>query len=286
MTSSPKHKIVINYSGGLDSLIMRHYAQITYPDSEIVCIYYKHGAASEAKELSTLPDYVQIRTIDWLNDKCKPVAKKEDPFAGAIYIPGRNLIFASLAACQELANEVWMGTVWDEDNPKGTDKNEHFRSETSNLLSYVLSPFVDGVKVRFPFVELEWTKVESVRWALANGLTKEEILNSVSCWEHTDGKPCGQCKQCVKRALVFKLNGFSEECKVDPLEGNYGLNLLQQYLTAYVEHPEETKENRDENNVINMIISAYYDLPEKTRLMARPFIYKEVEMDRAGREFK
>lgn len=272
-------RIVINYSGGLDSLIMYHYAKIVYPDSDVVCIYFKHGAASEEKELSTLPDFVQVRTIDWLNDKCKPIAKKEDPFAGAIYIPGRNLIFASLAACQELANEVWMGTVWDEDNPKGTDKNETFRSETSNLLSYVLSPFIDGVKVRFPFVELGWTKVDSVRWALANRLSKEDILNSVSCWDHTDGKPCGKCKQCVKRALVFTINGFSEECKVDPLEGEFGLSLLQQYLTAYAEHPEETKANRDENNVINMIISAYPNLPAKTKSIVTPFIRKELNLN-------
>lgn len=275
MSSSP-NKIVLLYSGGLDSLIMRHYAKIVYPDSEVVCLYYKHGAASEEKELSTLPDYVQVRTVDWLNEKCKPVAKDEDPFAGAIYIPGRNLIFSALAACQELANEVWMGTVWDEDNPKGTDKNEHFRSETSHLLSYVLSPFINSVKVRFPFVELGWTKVDSVRWALANGLTKEEILNSVSCWEHTDGKPCGQCKQCVKRNLVFTINEFREECKVDPLEGDFGLRLIKQYLTAYIKHPEETKANRDENNVIEMIKAAYPNLPPKTQELVFSMIPTEL----------
>jgi len=278
MNSSP-NKLVILYSGGLDSLIMRHYAKITYPMAEVVCIYYKHGAASEEKELSTLPDYVQVRTVDWLNDKCKPVAKKDDPFAGAIYIPGRNLVFSALAACQEVADEVWMGTVWDEDNPKGTDKNETFRHDTSELLSYVLSPFIEKVTVRFPFVELEWTKVDSVRWALANGLSKEEILNSVSCWNHTDGKPCGVCKQCVKRALVFNLNGFSEECKVNPLEGEFGMQLLEQYLTAYVNEPEKTKANRDENNVVNMIITAYPSLPEKTRKMVAPFIKKELEIN-------
>lgn len=279
-------RIVINYSGGLDSLILRHYAKITYPDAEVVCIYYRHGAGSEEKELSTLPNYVSVRTIDWLNDTCKPLAKKEDPFAGAIYIPGRNLIFSALAACQEVADEVWMGTVWDEDNPKGTDKNEKFRNDTSELLSYVLSPFVDKVTVRFPFVELGWTKVDSVKWALENGLSKELILDSVSCWNHTDGKPCGECKQCVKRALVFTLNGIKEECKVDALGGQFGLDLLSQYLTAYVEHPEATKANRDENNVVNMIINAYPQLPAKTKHMVRPYINKELDLNDSGKEFK
>jgi len=270
--SNQRKKIAILYSGGLDSLIMRQYAKITYPDAEIVCLYYKHGAASEEKELSTLPDFVQVRTVDWLNDKCKPVAKAEDPFAGAIYIPGRNLIFSALAACQELADEVWMGTVWDEDNPKGTDKNEKFRSETSNLVSYVLSPFIDGVKVRFPFVEMGWTKRESVQWALVNGLTQAEILNSVSCWFHTDGKPCGECKQCFKRALVFNLNGFSEDCKVDPLTGKFGLELMEQYLKTYQASTKKPMDNRDEQNVINMISRAYFTLPHEAQELAFKYL--------------
>ena len=99
-------KIVILYSSGLDSRIMLHYAQQKYPDADIKCIYYQHGAESEQHELSLLPDFVEVRKIDWLGEKIKPVAKKEDPFAGAIYIPGRNLVFSVLAASQELADSL------------------------------------------------------------------------------------------------------------------------------------------------------------------------------------
>jgi 7-cyano-7-deazaguanine synthase in queuosine biosynthesis len=247
-------KIVILYSGGLDSLIMLQYAKVKYPEAEIKCLYYAHGADSEIQEMKTLPGYVEVRTVDWLGGKIKPVAKKEDPFAGAIYIPGRNLIFSALAACQELPDEIWMGTLVDEDNPKGTDKNEKFRNDTSDLLSYVLSPFLDKVAVRFPFVDEKWTKKESVAWALENGLTADEITSTVSCWHH-HGLPCGQCKQCFKRQLVFKLNDLQEKYKVDPISSEYGLKLVDGYMHAV---HEEKSDNPDERNVVNMLTDLYH----------------------------
>jgi len=244
-------KIVIAYSSGLDSRIMLHYAQVKYPEAEIKCIYYAHGAESEEHELSLLPDFVEVRRIDWLGDKLKPVAKKEDPFAGAIYIPGRNLVIATLAACQELPDEVWMGTLWDEVNPKGTDKNDVFRYSASSAISYALSPFIDSMVIRFPFAEEKWTKVDTVKWALENGLSKEEILATTSCWHREHGKkPCGRCKQCFKRQLVFRINGIREECELDPLDSLFGQDLTLGYMSAVY---DQRSTNIDEQNVVKML---------------------------------
>ncbi len=246
-------KIVILYSSGLDSKIMLHYAKVNHPNAEIKCIYYKHGADSEEGEIKLLPDFVEIRSVDWLGEKIKPVAKLEDPFAGAIYIPGRNLVFSTLAACQELADEIWMGTLADECNPKGTDKNEEFRKGTSDLLTYVLSPFKEKVVVRFPFVEENWTKADSVKWALENGLAEEEIKSTISCW-HFSKTPCGECKQCFKRQLVFRLNDLTEICEKDPIESEFGRNLISGYLKeVYVNKTT----NADEVNVSKMITDLY-----------------------------
>lgn len=242
-------KIVILYSGGLDSFLLYNYAKIEYPDDEVVCLYFRHGADSEESEISRLPNFVQVRTVEWLNETIRPLAKKDDPFAGNIYIPGRNLVFSVLAATQELPDEIWMGTVWDEDNEKATDKNEKFRNETSSLLSYVLSPFLDSVKIRFPFVENSWTKEHCVAWALRNNISKNEIVNTVSCWHH-DGQNCGHCKQCFKRKLIFLLTGLTEDYKQDPINSEYGKGLIKQYLEA-------KDRNRDEENVRNQILRCY-----------------------------
>lgn len=239
-------KIAILYSGGLDSFIMYHLAKINHPDAEVKCVFYAHGQDSEEDEIKSLPEFVEVRRVDWLGDKIKPVSKKSDPFAGAIYIPGRNLIFSALAASQELADEVWMGTMWDEDNIQATDKNEHFRQETSALLTYVLSPFIDSVQVVFPFVENQWTKENAVRWAIENGIDTNELKATVSCWHHMDGEACGKCKQCLKRMMVFGLNGFEDDFKIHPTKVPEQQQLLLNYLNC-------KDPNRDERVVISMI---------------------------------
>ena len=243
-------KIVILYSSGLDSYLLYQYAKIYYPEAEVKCLYYKHGAEAEEIEILKLPKYVDVRTIDWLSDEIKPLAKKDDPFAGAIYIPGRNLIFSSLAACQEIPDEIWMGTVWDEDNEKGTDKNEKFRNDTSRLLSYVLSPFLSDVKIRFPFVEEGWTKLDCLIWALNNNIQPNDITNTVSCWIQRGDVPCGTCKQCFKRALNFLSVDLKENYFVDPIYSDSGKKYIEMYLSS-------NSTNRDEMNVKKIILDLY-----------------------------
>lgn len=245
-------KVVILYSGGLDSRIMLHLAQRMCYDAK--CIYYKHGADSEEKELSLLPDYVEVRTVDWLNDVKKPVAKHDDPYGGAIYIPGRNLVFATLAACQELPDEVWLGALIDEMTDQGTDKNEAFREMATETLSYVLSPFLPkGVKIRFPLADEGWTKVDAVRWALMTGMSEDQLRDTVSCWHYKDGAACGNCKQCFKRALIFAINGFSESyIDEGPLNNAFGAKMATEYLRQ-----TRMTRNADEQNICKMILQVY-----------------------------
>jgi len=250
-------KIVILYSGGLDSFLMYKWANVYYPDADIKCIFYTHGHDSEQSELKSLPNFVEVRNIDWLDASHQPVSKKSDPFAGNIYIPGRNLIFGALAACQELADEIWMGTVVDEDNPQATDKNEKFRHDTSELLSYVLSPFIDDVKIKFPFVDASMTKLDCVLWALKHNVTKEELIHTTSCWHNINGTPCGECKQCLKRMLVFGITDITESYIVHPLNSSIQRKLICDYITAYLTNPDV---NVDELNMVNMI-SQYFNQP-------------------------
>ena len=226
-------KIVILYSGGLDSYLMLKLAEREYPDATVKCIYYAHGADSEADELNLLPDYVEVRKVDWLNESCRPLPKKSDPFAGAIYIPGRNLVFSVLAGCQELPDEIWLGVLADENNAQATDKNGIFRALTTETLEYVLSPFVDGIVVRFPFDEKGFTKLDAIRDALDNGVDPREIEKTVSCWHSVNGKHCGRCKQCVKRKLIFDLVGLKTEYVIEPYDVPEQIELLRKYIQTF-----------------------------------------------------
>lgn len=223
--------IVILYSSGLDSFIMKKLAEKTYPDADIKCIYFKHGAPSETQELWYLPADVEVRCLDWLNDERTPVSKKSNPLVGPIYIPGRNMIFALLAACQDLPDEIWLGPLVDECNDLATDKNEIFREKCNDIMNYVLSPFKEEIKLVFPFVERGWRKIECVKWALENGVTKEVLLDTVSCSFHDGEKACGECFQCLKRRLVFLNCGIDVvESYTDPLENDFGQKIIEEIL--------------------------------------------------------
>lgn len=245
-----KKKIVILYSGGLDSFILYHWGKKKYPEYDIKCIYYKHGCSSQESELKNLPDFVDIRNIDWLTDTNKAVSKSTDIFAGNIYIPGRNLVFLTLSACQELPDEIWMGTLSDEDNEGATDKNTKFRQETERLLNYTLSPFLkNDIQIRFPFVELGFNKIASISWLRENTSVSDlEITQQISCWFH-DGQNCGNCKQCFKRELSFKILGITDSYKENPLTNLHGQRLIKMYIEKY----ESGNYNSDELNVYKMI---------------------------------
>lgn len=241
-------QIVILYSGGLDSFIMYRMAKIANPDANVTCLYFMHGADAEEAELERLPDYVTIRHIDWLDDKIRPKAKDSMPIVGAVYIPGRNLVFAVLAACIDLPDEIWLGAMADENNKHATDKNEYFREETSKLLSYVLEPFIpSGVKIVFPFVERNMNKFKSVEWALENGITKKELASTTSCWYNNEDGPCGECIQCLKRWLVFSFHNIPERYRVYPLNSKKQREIIARYLAIDVPDTE------DDENIIYMI---------------------------------
>jgi 7-cyano-7-deazaguanine synthase in queuosine biosynthesis len=228
---------------------MLKWAEKYHPTAEVKCLYYAHGAESEQEEISLLPDYVEVRQMQWLGDTIKPQPKKSDPFAGAIYIPGRNLAFVTLAACQELPDEIWLGVLADENNEQATDKNDKFRNLAMESINYALSPFVDKVNIRFPFAEADFTKLDTVRWALDNGVPKQEIEKTVSCWHAHDGKHCGKCKQCVKRFLVFDAVGLKTDYVVEPMSVPAQVELCDRYVVLV----DGGGGNADEIAMSNMI---------------------------------
>lgn len=200
-------KIIILYSGGLDSFILKHWASKMYPDFEIECIYYDYGNPICETEKMYLPDFVTIKNIEWFNNSTDQlIAKIGDEHKGRIYIAGRNLVFSILAGCQELPKYIFMGGLYEECHPSATDKNNIFLNGTSELLNYVLSPFLKSkLTVRAPFVEEKLTKIDVMQWALDNGISLDQMANTISCFNKNDlNIPCGECHSCIRSFSFFQ----------------------------------------------------------------------------------
>jgi 7-cyano-7-deazaguanine synthase in queuosine biosynthesis len=235
-------KIAVLYSGGMDSRILWHLAERLYPNSDRTATYWSHGHPQDWYERGALPSFVQIRNCDWLNLHVAGAmqGKPDDP-NDPIYIPGRNLAFAVLTACQELPDEVWLGALANEQGAGCTDKNPVFCDAASVTLSWVLRPFVPkGVVVRCPLAEAGLDKFGAAQWAVSNGLKIEDLACTWSCrnfhpWGVDRSLPCGNCDQCIRRFAVFTGlgNPVAEHYATTPLDPGKGRDwLIRLYRTA------------------------------------------------------
>lgn len=217
--------ICILYSGGLDSLIMKRYADVNYPEANVRCLYFDIGQDYAQKEINALPSFVEVRKVDWLA-KGQDLHSKDGSSSGSIIIPGRNAVLATLAASITLADEIWMGGLMGENHSQSTDKNETFISFFNNMVGYVYSPFKDnGIKLRFPFLDEKWGKFEAAQWAIENGVESSTMVNSSSCLSGEHGN-CGKCVVCARRWGIFKQLGFNEVYNVHPLSAKDNRRMI------------------------------------------------------------
>jgi|GEM_PF-6346610 len=237
-------KIVILYSGGLDSFIMKELAKSK--GYEVKLLHYDIGQGYSEKELKAIKDSgedVEIRTVDWLKPN-EELSGKQENNSGNIFIPGRNMVLASLAASAFLPDEVWMGGLKGEDHDKATDKNKKFIDKTNELWSYVYSPFDTVPKLVFPLVEQNWGKFEAVKWLYEEAkISKDEILKTSSCLSDSSSKNCGHCVVCCRRKYIFKQLGFEEEYENDPLTGIDNLKMLTEMIAT--DHLEDSEIHYD-----------------------------------------
>lgn len=207
-------KIVILYSGGLDSAVMSKFAEAYYPEAEIIRVWYDIGQAYADKERKSLPSNVLQLRLDWPTIKDDTRSRGGNCKSGPIMIPGRNLVLVTAAACTFLPEEVWLGALAGETHARATDKNFEFLEHVNTTLRYVLSSFSQGTKLVFPLAHL--SKLGTVKLALDLGFTQDDLRHTSSCLSGESGN-CGKCIVCFRRFCIFHQLGFTESYNVNPL---------------------------------------------------------------------
>lgn len=259
-------KILILYSGGLDSFIMKRLAEYEYRDAEIEYVWFDIGQEYNYKEQAALPDFVDKRKVDWLKPNEELVAKS-DSKSGAIIIPGRNAVLGILAASMYLPDEIWMGALLGETHAGSTDKNYTFLEKMNEMLSYVYSPFKKDIKIRFPLADKGFGKFESVEWAYSNGATAEELMSTSSCLSSEKGN-CGHCVVCCRRWGIFSQLGFSEEYNIHPMKVKSNLEMVLEMLVGT--HYDDYRKRE-----ILPAVKECFDIEDEVTLSN--FIIKEIE---------
>ncbi len=240
-------KIVVLHSGGLDSTVMWRLAKEDIRN-EVIAVYFDIGHDYAWKEKAQLPPGAHIHDMTWFKAEGKGKAGNA---MNNIFIPGRNMMFATIAACKYLPDEIWMGALMGEIHDQATDKNLEYLHRQNDILSYVLSPF-GKVKVVFPFVERQWGKLQVTRWACQNGM-QQEILASSSCMSGEAGN-CGRCGVCLRRAGIFPQLNMEESYNVDPWTAPENRKLIHDLIVAEINQDDSHYDRFRREEIIPTLI--------------------------------
>jgi 7-cyano-7-deazaguanine synthase in queuosine biosynthesis len=219
--------LVIMYSGGLDSLVMYHYARASKRFDNITCVHVRFGQAYSEKETASISRvgdwYPKVEIID-IEGLMPLIARR---LSNQI-IPSRNVLLSVIGSM--IADTVWLGVLDGEQLGKEHDKSDRFFADTQSLLSFTNEFFQEQTVVETPFRHL--SKGETIKWALNFGIPLDVLFNTTSCYHATELK-CGVCLTCVKRAMAFLENKITEPgYNADPFKSDYFSELKAQIPVA------------------------------------------------------
>ena len=194
--------VSIMYSSGLDSLISYHWAKAH--DLNPICIWVDLGHPYSTKERDVIEKLKNIVPNIIILDFKTLYPAIQTRLTNQI-IPSRNLLLATIGAM--FSDTVYINALDGEQLGKEHDKSERFFQDTTNLLSFLNEFFQAKTTIMTPFATM--SKTETVTWALNNGIPKEHLLATTSCYSGSTNK-CGKCLTCFKRWTAFYLNGIEE----------------------------------------------------------------------------
>lgn len=188
--------IVKLVSGGVDSSIMAK-------SFEGINVYVDFGQKYAKFEKEALRNM----EIEFDEIKIDSVFKEEK-----IYIPDRNLMMATLVTTIYNPDVIMIAGLKDD---RCIDKNE----EAFKNMSDIISQFTDHhVEVISPY--FNYTKGDVVYFFK----DKQILTKTFSCYDPTeDGKPCGNCPACLRKAVALETNGIS--C---------GFNVSEEIIKSYL----------------------------------------------------
>jgi len=238
---SNDEKLVILFSGGLDSVIAYYYALHFFDEKNVLGLFVDIGqpyASFEKESVLTaktltnmniqLLDFPFIAHPNYLNNVPTPTNQ---------VIPGRNMTLATIAA--NFGTTIWINALFGELKEEMVDKNFKFFKEASEVLSYT---FNYKIIVESPF--WNFTKTYIVSLAKQLGIHDDVLKATCSCYNPIYNKGiryfCGDCLTCFKRKVSMVNNNIEENYVKDPFKSWYAKSVYdrrfeieQKLITTY-----------------------------------------------------
>lgn len=186
-------KEVLLFSGGMDSFIAWHYLK------RPMCLFVDLGHRYADLEEEVCDHLAGLVGMHLIKMRCQEVGQMFE--RRDAHIPLRNMMLATLGAMH--AETVYI--VCQEGERSIPDRSVEFFTKASSVLSEA-----SGETRIVDAVFWEMTKVEMVKWYIDQSFPENDLLETFSCFDSEDGKPCAACPACFRRAQAFMLNGIDE----------------------------------------------------------------------------
>lgn len=210
-------KVVVIYSGGMDSFTLLHRARAA--GHEVLALSFDYGqrhiceleyARAVCRSLAIPHRVVDITGLGGLlagsaltDDVPVPEGHYEEDSMKATVVPNRNMILLSLAtgyAVSEGAQAVWFGAhggdhaIYPDCRPAFVEKMD----AVCRVANY------EPVRVEAPYLRMDKGEI------LAEGLTMGlDYSQSWTCYNGREAA-CGRCSSCVERLEAFAAHGISD----------------------------------------------------------------------------
>lgn len=195
-------KIVVLNSGGFDSVVLMNYLHTIQEEKEIYSLHFLYGANNEKQQLEcvnkvceklgAVNKVIQLPLIDWTQSK---FFKAEGYEKQSQYLEYRNLIFLSYALSYAEAigaDKVYLALINNSGYPDTTVEFLQGLNSFCEPASHIVidAPFIFDGKQRLAHI------------AKYLGIKEDEYF---SCDVPTpEGRPCGECDDCVAIKEIFK----------------------------------------------------------------------------------
>lgn len=195
-------KIVVLNSGGFDSVVLMNYLHTIQEEKEIYSLHFLYGANNEKQQLEcvnkvceklgAVNKVIQLPLIDWTQSN---FFKAEGYEKQSQYLEYRNLIFLSYALSYAEAigaDKVYLALINNSGYPDTTIEFLQGLNSFCEPASHIVidAPFIFDGKQRLAHI------------AQYLGIKEDEYF---SCdVPTTEGRPCGECDDCVAIKEIFK----------------------------------------------------------------------------------
>lgn len=197
---------IILLSGGLDSACLTYYLLAYNLDSKILCIFIDYGqknvdaeytaAAKLCAKLNLPLKLIKAREI-FEGVKCSILATSNEAHTvTSDELPNRNATLISIAASYIPSDKY--ATIYvaaHKTSAPYADATRRFYTLMNKLIAYSTN---NRISVEAPFIGM--SKTALVKKAIKAGMTRQDMEDTVSCYE---GTGCGRCPACKQRKLVL-----------------------------------------------------------------------------------